>query len=340
MSRGKPAVTMTEVARLAGVSIATVSHVLNGTRVVRDETRQAVLTAIAESGYTHNVLARALVTQRTRSIGVVVSAISNPSLVEVLQGIEAAVVGAGYTLLLADSHDEPDNELAVVQALHQRRVDGLIVAPSVDPASAIAYLAEREVPAVFVDRMVDDRFDQVGPQNTEPVAELVEHLAANGHRRIAFVRGRDGFSTTVERDEGYRLGLERGGLPVIAELIVDGDSEQHAGCKAMHTLLELDERPTAVVVGNNMMTIGAVRAIRETGLRVPDDIALVAFDDFSWAADFSPRLTVMAQPTHDIGTLAVRRLLDRLADPLRAPQSDRLPPRLVHRDSCGCPPRG
>ncbi|WP_163506451.1 LacI family DNA-binding transcriptional regulator [Fodinicola acaciae] len=336
MTRSKPAVTMTEVARLAGVSIATVSHVLNGTRVVRDETRQAVLAAIAETGYTHNVLARALVTQRTRSIGVVVSAISNPSLVEVLQGIEAAVVRAGYTLLLADSHDEPDNELSVVQALHQRRVDGLIVAPSIDPARTIGYLADRDVPAVFVDRMVDDRFDQVGPENAEPVAELVAHLAGNGHRRVAFVRGRAGFSTTVERDEGYRRGLQRCGLPVLEDLVVDGDSEQNAGCKAMHALLELDERPTAVVVGNNMMTIGAVRAIREAGLRVPDDMALVAFDDFSWAADFSPRLTVMAQPTHDIGTLAVQRLLDRLADPARKPHSDRLAPRLVHRDSCGC----
>jgi LacI family transcriptional regulator len=327
---------MAEVARLAGVSIATVSHVLNGTRVVREETRKAVVAAIQRTGYTHNTLARALATQSTRSIGVVVSAISNPSLVEVLQGIEAALVRAGYMLLLADSHDEPADELSVVQSLHQRRVDGLIVAPSSEPSRIIAYLAEREVPAVFVDRMVDDRFDQVGPDNAEPVAELVAHVAANGHRRIAFVRGRAGLSTTIERDHGYRLGMSRCGLPVIDELVVDGDSEQFAGCKAMHALLALPERPTAVVVGNNSMTIGSVRAIREAGLRVPDDIALVAFDDFSWAEDFSPRLTVMAQPTREIGTAAVQLLMDRLADPDRVVRSERLSPTLVHRDSCGC----
>ncbi|GAA1710477.1 LacI family DNA-binding transcriptional regulator [Fodinicola feengrottensis] len=327
---------MAEVARLAGVSIATVSHVLNGTRVVREQTREAVLAAIGESGYTHNTVARSLVTQSTRSIGVVVSAISNPSLVEVLQGIEAALVRAGYTLLLADSHDEPADELAVVQTLHQRRVDGLIVAPSTDPVRTIGYLADRAVPAVFVDRMVDDRFDQVGPDNAEPVAALVDHLASNGHRRIAFVRGRPGLSTTIERDHGYRLGMSRRGLPITDELVVDGDSEQHAGCKAMHALLDLPERPTAVVVGNNSMTIGAVRAIREAGLTVPDDIALVAFDDFPWAEDFSPRLTVMAQPTREIGTCAVQLLMDRLADPTRSPRTERLSPSLVHRDSCGC----
>jgi LacI family transcriptional regulator len=327
---------MAEVARLAGVSIATVSHVLNGTRVVREETREAVQAAIQRTGYTHNTLARALATQSTRSIGVVVSAISNPSLVEVLQGIEAALVRAGFMLLLADSHDEPADELSVVQSLHQRRVDGLIVAPSNEPSRTIAYLAEREVPAVFVDRMVDDRFDQVGPDNTEPVAELVAHLAANGHRRIAFVRGRAGLSTTIERDRGYRLGMSRCGLPVIDELVVDGDSEQYAGCKAMHALLALETRPTAVVVGNNSMTIGSVRAIREAGLRVPDDIALVAFDDFAWAEDFSPRLTVMAQPTREIGAAAVEMLMKRLGGSSHEPRSERLAPTLVHRDSCGC----
>ena len=144
--------TMADVARRAGVSVATVSHVLNGTRPVRPGTRTAVLGAIDALGYTHNTLARSLVTARTRSIGLAVSAISNPYFTEILQGVEAGALEAGYSLLLADPHDDPHHERMVVQLLHERRVDGMIVAPSAEPAEMVAYLARREVPTVFLDR--------------------------------------------------------------------------------------------------------------------------------------------------------------------------------------------
>ncbi len=362
--------TMADVARSAGVSVATVSHVLNGTRPVLPHTRQAVLDAVDELGYTPNTLARSLVTSRTRSIGLAVSAISNPYFTEILQGVEAGALEHGYSLLIADPHDDPVHERKVVQLLHERRVDGMIVAPSADPRELVAYLARHEVPTVFLDRVVDAaaevggdgsgdagagadgprdtggptdgprRFDQVCAENVEPMAELVTHLAALGHRRIGLVAGLPGLSTTAERITGYRQGLTASGLPYDAHLVVHGDSESAGAERATAALLSLAAPPTALVTANNSMTIGTLRALRERGLSVPDDLALCCFDDFAWADLFSPRLTAIAQPSREIGAQAVRVLLDRLAVPDRPTRTLRLPCALVHRTSCGCAETG
>lgn len=211
--------TMADVARRAGVSVATVSHVLNETRPVLPHTRQAVLDAMEELGYTPNTLARSLVTSRTRSIGLAVSAISNPYFTEILQGVEAAALEHGYGLLIADPHDDPEHERKVVRLLHERRVDGMIVAPSADPRELLAYLGRHKVPTVLLDRVVDTpadgstRFDQVCADSAEPMARLVTHLAGLGHRRIGLVAGLPGLSTTSERLTGYRDGLVAAGLP-------------------------------------------------------------------------------------------------------------------------------
>ncbi|MFF8100506.1 LacI family DNA-binding transcriptional regulator [Streptomyces sp. NPDC016640] len=336
--------TMADVARRAGVSVATVSHVLNDTRPVLPHTRQAVLDAVEELGYTPNTLARSLVTSRTRSIGLAVSAISNPYFTEILQGVEAAALDHGYSLLIADPHDDPEHERKVVQLLHERRVEGMIVAPSARPRELLAYLGRHQVPAVFLDRLVDApgsgdgaRFDQVCAESAEPTARLVTHLAGLGHRRIALVAGLPGLSTTAERITGYRHGLAAAGLPYDERLLAHGDSASAGAERATAGLLSLGSRPTALVTANNTMTIGALRALRAHGLSVPGDIALCCFDDFAWADLFSPRLTAIAQPSRDIGARAVHILLDRLADPDRPARTERLPCAFVHRSSCGCP---
>jgi LacI family transcriptional regulator len=336
--------TMADVARSAGVSVATVSHVLNDTRPVLPHTRQAVLDAVEELGYTPNTLARSLVTSRTRSIGLAVSAISNPYFTEILQGVEAAALEHGYSLLIADPHDDPEHERKVVQLLHERRVEGMIVAPSAQPRALLDYLGRHQVPAVFLDRLVDTpgdgdgpRFDQVCAESTEPTARLVTHLAGLGHRRIALVAGLPGLSTTSERITGYRHGLAACGLPYDERLLVHGDSESAGAERATAGLLSLGSRPTALVTANNTMTIGALRALRAHGLSVPGDLALCCFDDFAWADLFSPRLTAIAQPSRDIGARAVHVLLERLADPERPARTERLPCAFVHRTSCGCP---
>ncbi|MEU8784973.1 LacI family DNA-binding transcriptional regulator [Streptomyces sp. NPDC048637] len=328
--------TMVDVARRAGVSVATVSHVLNETRPVRPGTRAAVLGAIDELGYTHNTLARSLVTSRTRSIGLAVSAISNPYFTEILQGVEAGALAAGYSLLIADPHDDPRHEREVVRLLHERRVDGMIVAPSAEPAEMVEYLGRRQVPTVFLDRLVGDGHDQVCAENTGPMRQLVEHLADLGHTRIGLVAGLPGLSTTTERVEGYRAGLRARGLPFAPGLLAGGNSEAAGAQDATRQLLAAAEPPTAVITANNAMTIGALRALRELGREVPRDTALACFDDFSWAELFTPRLTAIAQPSKDLGAAAVRLLLERLEEPDRPPRTIRLPCTFVHRTSCGC----
>jgi LacI family transcriptional regulator len=295
-----------------------------------------VLTAIREAGYVPNSLARSLSTAKSRLIGVVMTVITNPYFTEVVQGIDDEVVRGGYGLLFGDSHEDPDRELSILHNLHQRRVDGIILAPSGDASRALRYVRERSIPTVLVDRMASAEFDQVGTENVESTALLVRHLADLGHQRIALVAGLGGLATTTERLTGYQLGLHRSGLPFAPELVRAGDSVAEPARRAVAGLLALDSPPTALVVGNNYMTIGAMKALREARLTIPSDIALVAFDDFEWADLFTPSLTTMAQPCREIGGSAVRLLLSQLTDPGRAPQSIRLSAHFVHRESCGC----
>ncbi|WP_328302697.1 LacI family DNA-binding transcriptional regulator [Actinomycetospora sp. NBC_00405] len=329
--------TMADVARMAGVSTATVSHVLNGTRPVRASTREQVLSAVAATHYTPNTVARSLATARTTTMGLVLSAISNPYFGELLSAAESAAAAAGYTLLLVDPHEDPDYELTVVTRLHHHRVDGVVLAPSARPDDTLAYLARHQVPTVLLDRLIDAGHDQVGPENRASTAGLTGHLADHGHTRIGLVAGLEGLSTTTERREGYRDALRSRGLPVDPELEVGGASETVAARRATHRLVALDDRPTAIVAGNNSMTIGVMQALRDAGLEVPRDVAVAAFDDFAWADLFAPRLTVAAQPFDEIATTAVRLLLDRIATPDAPPTTRRLLPRLVVRESCGCP---
>jgi len=327
---------MREVARRAGVSVSTVSHVVNRTRPVGEATRAAVLAGIREAGLTPAQLARGATAGRTQTLGLAISAISNPYFADVVQGIEAEVARNDLTLLLTDTREDPGRELHAARTFSRRRVDGVLLAASPDAHAALAHLDAQGVPVVLVDRMVSDAHDQVGPENVEATVTLVRHLADLGHRRIGFVAGLAGLATTIERHRGYELALRRIGLPLDEELVVDGGSDAEPAREAVHRLLALPDRPTGLVVGNNHMTIGALRALREAGLTVPGDVALVAFDDFEWADLFSPRLTTMAQPGGEMGAEAVRLLLSRLRDPGQPPRSVRLATQLVHRDSCGC----
>lgn len=330
--------TMADVARHAGVSVATVSHVVNETRPVRDDTRRRVLESIRDTGYIQNTLARALAMSSTRSIGLSMSAISNPYFSAVVHALETGLSHSGYTLLLTDPHEDADRELRVVKALHERRVDAILMAPV--PGSrenALAYLARHDVPTVLVDRLAWDRFDQVSGENEHATGKLVTHLAELGHRRIGFVSGLKGLSTTDERVRGYHVGLQHHDLARDPALVVSGGSATEAARIATHRLMELAVPPTAIIVANNLMTIGVMRGLRDRGVGVPRDIALVSFDDFEWADLFSPRLTTIAQAVDAMGAEAVHLLLTRIKDPGLPPRTVRLAPTFVHRDSCGCP---
>ncbi|WP_300633555.1 LacI family DNA-binding transcriptional regulator [Pseudomonas sp.] len=328
-------VTMDDVASRAGVSTSTVSHVLNGTRKVSPATVQAVQLAIQALGYTPNTLARSLARSSTSTIGVAISALSNHYFSETVHAIETECARHGYMMLFVDTHDDPQQELRVVTALHHRRVDGIVLAPS-NGSLALDYLRTNEIPAVLVDRMMSEQFDQVGVENSQATQALIAHLIAHGHRRIGFIAGRTGFSTTDERVAGYRAALLAAGLVFDPQLLVNGGSNTEPARQATRQLLSLAAPPTAIMAGNNLMTLGAMHALRDAHIEVPGQMALVGFDDFEWADFFVPRLTLIAQPVQQLGARAVELLLQRMANPAAPKHSVRLAPRLHVRHSCGC----
>lgn len=329
--------TIADVARLAGVSKSTVSHVVNGTRPVNPDTEAAVRNAMRMLAYTPNTIARSLARSRTNSVGVAIAALSNVYFGEIVAAIESECAAHGLTMLLADTHDDPDHELRMVQALHERRVDGMILAAAGGDRRTLDYLRERNVPTVLVDRAADASLDQVAVENTGAVRQLVQHLADHGHRRIGFLAGRAGLATTTERVDGFNRAVAELGLDDDRRLVVDGNSTQHDAERAVAQLCGLDDAPTAIVSGNNQMTIGTMLALRSLGRRAPDDVAVVGFDDFEWADVFEPRLTVIAQPCDAMGRQAVELLRRRLADGAATPITSRPAGHLVVRRSCGCP---
>ncbi|MBW4715623.1 LacI family DNA-binding transcriptional regulator [Saccharothrix obliqua] len=316
-------VTMKEVAALAGVSTTTVSHVINETRAVAASTRERVLKAIEETGYTGDAIARSLVTGGTRSLGLAVSLVSHPYFAELIAAIEGEATRAGYSLVLIDTRGEVESEQAAVRMLRSRRVDGVLLTPT-SSSAALPELRRLGVPTVLVDRLTVARdVDQVGPENVQATSALVRHLADLGHRRIGMVTGTPGLATTDERVLGYRLGLGRAGIAWDEELVAD----------ALDPLLG---RVTGVVVGGHQPLVDVLRTARARGVRIGADLALVTYDEVEWAELVDPPLTTAAQPVEEIGRTAVRLLLARITDPDRPPETRRLAPALVHRRSCGC----
>jgi LacI family transcriptional regulator len=331
-------VTMGDVARLAGVSQSTVSHVLNETRAVSDASRTAVLRAVADTGYRQNALARSLATSRTMTLGLAATPVSNPYFGELVQSVERSARAAGYSLVLGDTHDDPDQEQQVVQQLLDRRVDGVLLAPSGDAeVGALPFLRSAAVPTVLLDRFADVPLDQVAPENEDATAVLTGHLADLGHRRIAMVSGLRGLHSTTERLAGYRRVVRARGLDDDPALVLAGGSDVATAERAVLDHLTAGHRPTALVVGNNAMTIGSMKALRRLRLRIPEDVALVCYDDFEWADLFEPRLTAIAQDVQAMGTRAVSMMVDRIGDPERPFRQERTVPRYQHRTSCGCP---
>lgn len=325
---------MALVARTADVSITTVSHVVNRTRPVAPATERAVLAAMAEVGYVGP--RRASQASGAMTVGVAMSAMTNPYFGAVVQAMDRRASSQGYSLLLADTHDEPGEESRAMHELLRRGVAGVVLAPSEDPGGALAAAAAQGVPVVLVDRLLPLDLDQVGSENREATASLAEHLASVGHERIALVRGRTGLATSDERAEGFRLGMRRAGLVVDETLVVEGDSDDETAEQAVRSLWSRRDRPTALVVGNNRMTIGVVRTLRALDVDVPRDVALAVYDDFEWADCFSPRLTAIAQPTGAIGAQAVDLLTSRLGDLSLPARVVQMRPTFMHRDSCGC----
>lgn len=333
--------TLEQVGKLAGVSRSTVSRVVNGHPSVRDEVRERVWAVIRETGYQPHAAARSLVTRRTHIIGAVIpeavmTLFVDPFFSLLLCGITETCNDHGYYLMLALFNGPAPEEELYRRQVHSGHLDGVIVASSRMDDGLIPALLEDEVPFIMVGRHSDGRASYVDVDNVGGSRMAVEHLIRLGHRRIATISGPLSMASGEDRLTGYRQALAAHRIPVEEELIAEGDFTEGSGTMGMQRLLPAS--PTAVFVASDTMAVGALKALREAGLRVPDDVALVGFDDIPIAAALEPALTTVRQPIERLGSMAAELLLHALEHPpgTQAP-ADRmiLPAKLIVRDSCG-----
>src|SRR6195256_693394 len=335
--------TVHDVARRAGVSTSTVSHVVNRTRFVSDELRERVEAAMRELDYTPNAAARMLTLKRSHTIGLIVSDIRNPFFASVARGVEDVAQEQGYTLVVCKSDESAGREPACLNALETRAVDGVLLASAGVADEHLARLVQAGYPIVLVDRDLPELGASAVLLDNEGAAySAVWHLITRGHRRIAMLSGRAAISTTTERIAGYQRALREAGIAIDQQLIVSGASTSEGGAIAADTVLDMAELPSAIFSGNNLMSIGALQAIVNRGLAVPDDVALVGFDDFPfpWSDAFRPHLTTIAQPTYELGRRAAEILVQRLkGSNSKAAERVVLDGKLIVREASGALPR-
>jgi LacI family transcriptional regulator len=335
--------TLEEVAQLAGVSRSTVSRVINDHPSVRPETREQVWQAIRKSGYQPHAVARSLVTNRTQIIGMIIpeavtTLFTDPFFPLLLRGATEACNAHRYQMLLS-LFDDPDGQEEMYQrVLRSGYLEGVIVASTPLDDPLIPDLLRDRIPFVSVGRYPNERVQYVDVDNVSGGWMAVEHLIRQGHQRIATITGRLDMAHGQDRLEGYRQALKAHRIPVEEELIVEGDHTQNSGMVAMQRLLPAS--PDAVFVASDMMAIGALKALRQAGWQVPQDIALVGFDDIPIASAIEPALTTVRQPIERMGSMVVEVLLSVLegaSEEEALAHRIILPPELVVRASCGSP---
>jgi LacI family transcriptional regulator len=335
-SAGRTA-TIKDVAAHAGVSVATVSAVINSNKYVSPDLLQRVRESITALEYERNSLAQGLKKQTSQAIGLIISDITNPFFTSVVRGVEDVANARGYSLILGNTDEDLTKEKSYIRLLESKRADGLIVAVTLGNHEYLRSWPTHRLPLVSIDRLPSElSVDAVLIDNVAGARQAVEHLLTLGHVRIGIVTGLSGITTTEERLTGYQHALESHRIPLDPALIAEGDSRIEGGERAALQLLTQETaRPTALFVTNGLMTIGALQAINRVGLRCPEDIALVGFDDFEWAAVTHPRLTTVRQPTYEIGQKAAQLLFERMEKRDAALQVVRLQPRLIIRESSG-----
>jgi DNA-binding LacI/PurR family transcriptional regulator len=334
--RKKQSITIKEVAIQAGVSTATVSRVLTGKDAVSPKLRRRVDRAIEEMDYRPNRAARELRIGSVLKIGVVLSDIQNPFFTNCLAGVESVLQISDYVLLLGNSNEDPEIEDMHLSSLANEGVAGIILAMTAKNGNCYQKMVQMDIPIVAIDRECPDiSFDTVLIDNITASRQATKHLVKLGHERIALISGPYHISTAQNRLKGFQEVLAELNIPCLPELIVEGNFQQEGGRKAMEQLLDLPEPPTAVLIANNLMTLGALEIIHQRNVQIPDQLALVGFDDTPWNIAMKTPLTVVAQPTYNLGEFAAKMLIDRINNPHLPKQKIMLEAELIIRDSCG-----
>ena len=307
-------VSIKDIARAARVSHSTVSRALRNSPLVNAETRELIRKIAAEQGYSVSAAARSLVTGRTNTIGVVVTSISNPFAGEIVAGVEEFALARGYSILLSTSQSDPAREMRAVQSLHEHRVDGILVSSSRVGRLYMPVLAEMKVPIVLINNEHPGEFiHSVSIDNLRAGRDATSHLVELGHKRIGYAGNQYGLQADTDRFSGYRQIVEEADIGFAPELVVHGDGGPEGGMRAVTRLLALPDPPTAVFCFNDMQALGALRAARERGLKVPSDLSVVGLDDLYLSSYTDPPLTTVQQPKQEMGRLAAQMLLELLS---------------------------
>jgi DNA-binding LacI/PurR family transcriptional regulator len=328
-----------DVAREAGVSTATVSHVVNNTKYVSDDTRKRVLDAIKRCEYHPNAHARSLASGRSNMLGLLVSDISNPFFPEVIKSIEAAAFEHGYNVILLNTNYDPERAAEYVRRLSELKMAGVALMTSELDSELFQAITRRQVSVVFDSTdLATERMSNICVDYAAGINEAVRHLVSLGHRRIAHIAGSSRIPSGVIRHEAFldfmKLHLPDEPPPAVYE----GDFRLDGGRRAASEMLAAPELPTAVVVANDMMALGAMREFRKAGLSIPGDISVVGFDDIAFAALAEPPLTTVCSPRVEIGRRVVEALVTMIEQPERQGVEVRIPTHLITRDSTA-PPR-
>ena len=331
--------TIYDVAKRAGVSAMTVSRVINGKKDVKPETRERVLKAIEEIGYVPNSLARSFVLQRTRTIGLVITDITNPFFTTLARGVEDTAMRNQFSVIFCNTDEDPEKEVLYLELLARKRVDGVILASASGKRTPLKSILIRNIPVVLIDREIEglDDVDIVKGDSVYGAYLLTKHLIELGHRRIGIIVGSKNISTAEDRVEGYKRALKDAGIPLDEQLIKFGKYSRESGYSFTKELLNLENPPSAIFGGNNFIAVGAMMAIRDMGLRVPENIALVSFDDIESLSLVYPFFTVVTQPAYSMGVIATELLIRRIEDKDKVKERRKviLQPDLIVRESAG-----
>ena len=333
-------VTLKEVAAELGVSTMTVSRAINNRPNVDEQTKKKIMEVVTRMGYTPNLVAKSLISSKTYTIGVVIPEISHSFFPEVVKGIEEVANSHNYQIFLTNTSDSFEKEKAVIEALRAKRVDGILISTSLTNNDYSFYkrLVESGLPMVFFDRCISDvGISCIGVNDKSASRQFTEHLINKGYKRIGYLSGPKQLSIGKDRFEGFMEAMLLHNLPVDENLIIENGFNEKGGYHAMNKLLELpvSQRPRAVVAVNDPVAFGAMDAIREAGLRIPEDIAIVGFTNDIRASLVNPPLTTVHQPAFEVGKKAASKIIKTIEYEDEPVENVELITKLVIRQSCG-----
>lgn len=304
--------TIRDVAKLSGVSVATVSRVINSNGYVSKETKEKVDKAIKQLNFTPNHFARGLVYKKTNTIGLLVPDIKNPFFPEIAKAVEETALQKEYSIILSNTDHNFQKEKRYIQLLLEKSIDGIIITGEIHESN-IEILVQNNIPIVVTDaRVSDSQIPIVYTDNIEGGRRATHHLFDQGYTRVGHIKGPDHITTAEDRYSGYKLALEERNIEFDSTIVQWGDYQTLSGYEAMKRLLSMKHPPDAVFVANDLMALGALDAVRHSELKVPEDIGLVGFDGIPIIEVLQPRLTTIQQPFYEIGTLATKMLIEAI----------------------------